>query len=526
MSASLFLIALALAQPQPEKAVTDAEKKAFFKLLVTLPTRGEFFTEEGIAKAVPYTRILLSLTEDDLKGRDIYPFLALSAGLMAHKETREVGLKSFDQIAHPVLKLSWAAMLIRQPDPPRHVTAFLKKALDSPEDTKTLAAMMGRGFPAFKKSVNDAFEKGVGNVVELVKCHRIKPLPEFSSGFGYEFTTLVLSPSASFHAIRRLDNSGELITHDLQTGTRKVRPVPQPSGVKVEKFGRTFSDPLLARNARGDLLCRWMILGNGDHGLGLLKADAGEFVVKRIKRSLYHMVVVDDQEGGWLLIVGGPQFTVFRVEADLSLTPLGSFEGEGFHSTNVLDACMIVPGVLHCFWGDVIEPGDNHLRMRCVDFDLRRKTWFHDRVIQRIDEFVSSANRPRVVQLADKTLHYVWRVDTGQRKTKSAGTYYHSESHGKTIKVSDGYEFSAAPCGNRLIVCSSDDAAPNKVFFRVIHNGTVHAPTEIAIGKNREHGLGLEYMALAADADRIWFMNTLATNVVYELRLSAGKPKR
>src|SRR5262245_6316604 len=101
MSASLFLIACALAQPQPESAITDAEKKEFFKLLATLPTRGEFFAEEGIAKAVPYTRVLLSLTEHDLKDRDIYPFLALSAGLMAHKEAREVGLKSFDQITHP-----------------------------------------------------------------------------------------------------------------------------------------------------------------------------------------------------------------------------------------------------------------------------------------------------------------------------------------------------------------------------------------------------------------------------------------
>src|SRR5262249_55194849 len=163
---------------------------------------------------------LLSLTEDDLKDRDLYPFLALSAGLMSHKESREAGLKSFDRIAHPVLKLSWAAMLIRQPDPPRNVTTFLKKALDSPEDAKTLAAMMGPGFSAFKKSVNDSYEKGRGNAVELVKTHRIEALSEFSSGFGYEFTSLVLSPNGSFHAVRLLDNSGELVAHNLQTGVR------------------------------------------------------------------------------------------------------------------------------------------------------------------------------------------------------------------------------------------------------------------------------------------------------------------
>jgi hypothetical protein len=523
MSASLFLIALALAQAQPEKGVTDAEKKALFKLLPTLPTRGEFFAEEGIAKAVPYTRVLLSLTEDDLKGRDIYPFLALTAGLMAHKEAREVGFKSFDQIAHPTLKLSWAATLFRQPDPPRQVVAFLKKALDSPADGKTLAMMMGPGFSAFKKSVNDAFEKGVGTAVKLVKSHRIKPLPEFSSGFGYEFTNLVLASNGSFYAVRPRENGGELITHDLQSSMRKFRSIPQPPGVKAA-FDGVPDNTLLARNVRGDLLCRWMIGGNGDHGLGLLKAGAGEFVVKRIKRSLYHMVTVDDQEGGWLLVVGGPQFTVFRVEADLSLTALGSFEGEGHHSTNVVDACMIAPGLLHCFWGDVVE--DNHLRMRCVDFDLQRKTWLHDRVIQRIDEFVSSANRPKVVQLADRTLHYIWKVDTGQRRTKAAGTYYHSEAHGKTIKLSEGYKFSAVPCGNRLIVCTTDDGAPKKVLFRVIHNGTVHPPTELTITNDLDHGLYLEYMALAAGSDRIWFMNTLATDTVYELRLSGGKEKK
>jgi hypothetical protein len=442
---------------------------------------------------------------------------------MAHKEAREVGLKSFDQIAHPTLKLSWAAMLIRQPDPPRVVVAFLKKALDSSEDGKTLAMMMGPGFPAFKKSVNEAYDKGVSTAVEFVKCHRIKPLPEFSSGFGYQYTNVVLSSNGSFDAVRPRENGGELITHDLQSGMRKVRGVPQPPGVKAG-FDRVPDNTLLARNARGDLLCRWMIGGNGDHGLGLLKAGADEFVIKRIKRSLYHMVIVDDQEGGWLLVVGGPQFTVFRVEADLNLTPLGSFEGEGHHSTNVLDACMIGPNVLHCFWGDVVE--GNHLRMRCVDFDVQRKTWLHDRVIQRIDEFVSSANRPRVVQLANKSLHYVWRVDTGQEKTKSAGTYYHSEAHGKTIKVSDGYQFGAVACGNRLVICSSDEAAPNKVFFRVIQNGTIHPPTEITIAKDRKHDLWLEDMAIAAGADRIWFMNTLATDLVYELRLSDGKQKK
>ncbi len=41
-------------------------------------------------------------------------------------------------------------MLMGQPDPPRHVTTFLKKALDSTEDAKTLAGMAGPGFPGIQ----------------------------------------------------------------------------------------------------------------------------------------------------------------------------------------------------------------------------------------------------------------------------------------------------------------------------------------------------------------------------------------
>lgn len=520
MSASCFLIALVLVQAPPEKVVTDAEKQAFLKLVTTLPRRGEFFADEGVAKAVPHVRVLLSLTEDDIKDYDLYPFLALSFGFTEHKESREEALKRFDQIAHPTMKLAWGSLLMKQPDPPANIIAFLKKALDSAEDAKTLAGMAGPGFPAFKKSVNDAFEKGRRNRVELVTRHQIEKLPAFSNVFDYEVTSLVLSPAGSLHALRPLENRGELLIHDLATGSRKARPVPQPPGlnIDVEKSGPTFNSPLkLVRNSRGDILCRWEIRGNGDHGLGLLKANAAEFVVKRIEHALNHSLIVDDQEGGWLLVVGGPQFTVFRVEADLGLTPLGSFEGEGLHSTDVLDACMIGPNVLHCFWGDVVE--GNHLSMRCVDFDLQRKTWLHDRVIQRIDDFVSSANRPRVVQLADKTLHYIWRVDTGEEKTKSAGTYCHSEAHGKTSKISDRYEFGEVCCATRLVVCTAEEAESNKVSFRVIHNGTVHPPTEITISQNREHVLRSEYMALAGDEDRIWFMNTRATDTLYELRL-------
>jgi len=63
MSAMILLVTLAFGLAEPEKDVTDAEKKEFLKLLAGLPTQGEFFTEEAVKKVVPYTRVLLTLTK-------------------------------------------------------------------------------------------------------------------------------------------------------------------------------------------------------------------------------------------------------------------------------------------------------------------------------------------------------------------------------------------------------------------------------------------------------------------------------
>jgi hypothetical protein len=101
---------------------------------------------------------------------------------------------------------------------------------------------------------------------------------------------------------------------------------------------------------------------------------------------------------------------MYRIGDDAKLTKLATCDGHSDY--NALDARMIAPGLLHGFWG---ERGDG-LRMRCADYDFERKLWLHGRVIHRIDEFVSSANRPMVLQTDDKKLHYVWRVDPGNQK--------------------------------------------------------------------------------------------------------------
>ncbi len=61
--------------------MTEEEKQQFLSLIVTLQWKGEFFTDEAVEKAKPYTRVLLSLKPDDVKGYDMYGFLALSRGI-------------------------------------------------------------------------------------------------------------------------------------------------------------------------------------------------------------------------------------------------------------------------------------------------------------------------------------------------------------------------------------------------------------------------------------------------------------
>jgi hypothetical protein len=104
---------------QPQE-VTAADKKAVFKTMETLPKKGEFFTEERIDKAAPHTRVLFALTKKDideyakslgLETYSLYPFHALSRGLLDRKDQRDCGVKNFNKIAHPDIKVFWGVVL-------------------------------------------------------------------------------------------------------------------------------------------------------------------------------------------------------------------------------------------------------------------------------------------------------------------------------------------------------------------------------------------------------------------------------
>jgi hypothetical protein len=152
-----LLFVLAFAEPSAEagRDVSAEEKKDFLELLGTLPAEGEFYTDEAVKKAARYTRVLLALTEKDIAKYDLYPFVALSRGLLDHKEQREYGLKHFDEIAHPKLKLFWGSVLFKEGCGSEAVVKFLQAALESKDQSGVLSQMLGPKFEDFRARVRE-----------------------------------------------------------------------------------------------------------------------------------------------------------------------------------------------------------------------------------------------------------------------------------------------------------------------------------------------------------------------------------
>jgi hypothetical protein len=394
MLAITLLVTFAIGQVQAEKDVTDAEKKAFLKELAKLPTKGEFFTEEAIKKAAPSVRVLLALTEKDLENYDLYPFLALSSGLMEHKEPRQYGATHFAKIAHPEIKLAWAIGLFDEEKPSAEVVLFLRKSLDSEQGARLLSAMLGFAFEDFKERVIKTDESGKRTKVELVKKHVTNAFPDYREAFSYTNEQYTFAPSQLAYAVRPFKQQGELYEYNLANGKSRHLVIPQPEGFKADReFGTYFDNPTLSINSRGDLFCRWTIEGNGDHGLALLKKGSDSFLVKRVKLYLAHCLVLADSDGTWYLVQGDPHFTVYQADRELNLTRLGDFPGKGHHSTRIVDARFISKDVLHLFWGDVLPRG-NHLRMRCIDFDVKqKKSCTIERSSSSISSLVQRMNR-------------------------------------------------------------------------------------------------------------------------------------
>jgi hypothetical protein len=153
---STFLAILLIAIPGQatnQVQVSDAQKRAFVDFLKTLPTKGEFYTDDAAKKAGPYMPVLFALTEEDIQKQDLYPFLAISRALSDDAEYRGSAVRNFPKIRHPKLKLFWAAILFDGGSASPEVKQFLRDALTSNEQIKQLSEMMGPQFEALRKRV-------------------------------------------------------------------------------------------------------------------------------------------------------------------------------------------------------------------------------------------------------------------------------------------------------------------------------------------------------------------------------------
>jgi len=98
---------------------------------------------------------------------------------MEHKEPRQYGTTNFAKIAHPTIKLFWAAVLFEEKAPAAEIVTFLRKALDSKEEAQTLSLMLGPEFQEFKERVIRTDETGKQTKVELVKQHSTDAFPDY-----------------------------------------------------------------------------------------------------------------------------------------------------------------------------------------------------------------------------------------------------------------------------------------------------------------------------------------------------------
>lgn len=129
--------------PQQAESVSSDDKKKFTALLKTLKAKGEFFTNESIEKTIPYQKVLFAFTEKDIADHALYPYLAVTSGMMEHQQCREYARKSFAAIQHPVLKIAWAAMLLKRDAHTPEIVRYLSQVLETPALNKWLQEMSG-----------------------------------------------------------------------------------------------------------------------------------------------------------------------------------------------------------------------------------------------------------------------------------------------------------------------------------------------------------------------------------------------
>jgi hypothetical protein len=152
----LLMLALCMQLESGDIAkVTSREKQAFLKLLKTLPTRGEFFTEEGVARAAPFLHVILAMEKKDLPDGDYYALLALSRGLHdAKKEHREFAARNYAKIPDTTVKLCWGLVLFQySKEVTPEIVRDLRESLNDRARLAIVRSLTGPDFEAVRKQI-------------------------------------------------------------------------------------------------------------------------------------------------------------------------------------------------------------------------------------------------------------------------------------------------------------------------------------------------------------------------------------
>ena len=359
--------------------------------------------------------------------------------------------------------------------------------------------------------------------VAVVKTFTLADISEHSAAFNYRDRGCAFWKGDGFICVRPLGapiQAGEIQFCLPLTGNVNRMRIPQPQGFrpKFPSSGSYFDSEGIWVNKRGDVFLRWMLEGNGDHALALFSDESKTFVTQRIKFPLgsnSHSRAIARPDGSWYFLVWRGHIKVYEVDKELNLSLLGSHNGLGQHTYNVLDACFISNDVLQFIWAQVDD--DFHARFLTINFNISTKKWEAERIVGHFDRFVSSAH-PRVVMLADKSLHYFWTINEGQRRTGGEGLYYLGGEKKEPVRLSDSVRYKVVAQENKVVLCYTLAGEPEKAFFCVIQAGIPGPETAVKLAKRPPHALWDEDIVLApAGKDRLWFVNTLDINTFYEL---------
>ena len=146
-------------------AVTQPQKQSFMSLLRSLPSRGEFYTAESVGRTAPFVPVLFSLTNDIAEG-DLFQLAALSRGLCDRADVRKYATSHFSDIAHPTLRMFWAAAFVADYQASADMNAYLARMIESPEGLALLQELAGPRARLIIDRVTQAPQKETGRTIE------------------------------------------------------------------------------------------------------------------------------------------------------------------------------------------------------------------------------------------------------------------------------------------------------------------------------------------------------------------------